>query len=148
MPNPIEKPHLIFFIAIPFIILVGFLNRDTATDINLHDTYYVISHFNIALLIAIVIGILGIGYWGVQNANRILSKKMNGTHIVLTFGGLLALFVIDYIPHLSTPDSEFPLFDESPSKNLIITLIVLLIAFGQIVYLVNMITSIFRKNYQ
>lgn len=145
MLNPTNKPHYIFFIAIPVIILIGLLKRETAMDINLHNTYYVISHFNIALLGAIVLGFIGFGYWSVQKANRKLSKKMNNIHIVMTFGGLLALFAIDCLSNFSNPNSEFPLFEELKTINIIITIIVLCIIFAQLVYLVNIITSIFRK---
>ncbi|QDO92496.1 hypothetical protein FNB79_00325 [Formosa sediminum] len=73
MKNLINKPHLIFLLAIPIIMLIGILSGDAVLDINVHDTYYVISHFHIATLISILFGIIEIGYWIMNKANRKLS---------------------------------------------------------------------------
>nr|WP_246073353.1 cbb3-type cytochrome c oxidase subunit I [Formosa sediminum] len=54
-------------------MLIGILSGDAVLDINVHDTYYVISHFHIATLISILFGIIEIGYWIMNKANRKLS---------------------------------------------------------------------------
>jgi cytochrome c oxidase subunit 1 len=56
----INKPHLIFLLSIPIIMLIGILSGDTALDINVHDTYYIIAYLHIAILISILFGIIGL----------------------------------------------------------------------------------------
>lgn len=79
-----EKPHLIFLLAIPFIMFFGVLSGDAVLDINLHDTYFVISYLHLAMLISVLFVIIGIGYWVVQKAKRAPSNKLNCVLVRLT----------------------------------------------------------------
>ena len=90
----INKPHLIFLFSIPIIILFGILNRNEMLDINVHDTYFVFSQIDLTILISILFGIIGIGYWIMLKANRKLSKWLNLIHITLTFGGILLIWIL------------------------------------------------------
>ena len=146
MNKLIEKPHLIFLFSIPLIILTGILSEDSVLDINIHDTYFVIAHLHLAILISILYGLIGLGYWIVQKANRKLSKSLNLIHVVLTIGGLIAIFGIPYLLFESTEESVFPLFEQMERQNSMLIMIILLILFGQLVYLVNITVGIFRKN--
>ena len=94
MNKLIEKPHLIFLLAIPMIMLIGILSEDAVLDINVHDTYYVIAYLHLSILISILFGIFGIVYWIMLKADRKLSKWLNWTHIGLTFGGTLIVWVL------------------------------------------------------
>ncbi|SHG48530.1 cbb3-type cytochrome c oxidase subunit I [Flagellimonas flava] len=146
MNKLIEKPHLIFLLSIPIIMLIGILSGDSVLDINVHDTYFVIAYLHLAILISILFGIIGIGYWIMQKANRKLSKWLNLIHVVLTVGGLIAIFGIPYLLFDSTAESAFPVFDQIARQNLILILTIFLILFGQLMYLINLIVGIFRKN--
>lgn len=140
------KPDLIFFLSIPVILLIGIMSGGATLDINVHDTYFVIAHFHIAVLISILFGIIGVGYWIMKKANRKLSKWLNWTHIVLTIGGLIAIFGISYLSLGSDTHSQFPYFDELERKNSILTSIIFIVIFGQLMYLINLIIGIFIKN--
>lgn len=146
MKNLINKPHLIFLLAIPIIMLIGIFSRDSALETNVHDTYYVIAHVHLATLISIFFGIIGIGYWVMQNTKRKLSKWLNWIHIIMTIGGFITMFVISHLTFDSSLQSEFPLFDNLSKQSLILSLIFLIILFGQLFYLVNIIIGIFREN--
>ena len=146
MHKLITKPDLIFFLLIPVILLMGIMSGDTTLEINIHDTYFVIAHFHVAVLISILFGIIGVGYWLMKKSNRKLSKWLNWTHIVLTIGGLIAIFRIPYLSLGSDTQSQFPHFDELEKKNSILTSIILIITFGQLMYLINLIIGIFIKN--
>lgn len=141
----VNKPHLIFLLAIPIIMLIGIFSGDTTLDINVHDTYYVIAYFYLTILISILFGIIGIGYWLMLTANRKLSKWLNLTHIVLTIGGIVTIILIPYLLNSRT-ESEYPLFDGLATQNLIISIVAILIFFGQLIYISNLIIGIFNKN--
>lgn len=134
------KPHLIFLIAIPIIILIGILSGDAVLDINVHDTYYVIAYFHLATLISILFGIIGIGYWIMQKANRKLSKWLNWTHVGMTFGGILIVWILTKFYRTEIMEYEF-----NNNLSLIITLIVLLMIVGQLIFPINIIYGLTKK---
>lgn len=135
-----EKPHLIFLLAIPIIMLIGILSGDTMLDLNVHDTYYVISYLHLAIIISILFGIIGIGYWIMQKADRKLSKWLNWTHIGLTFGGTLIVWILTKFYRTEIMEYEF-----NNNLTLIITLITLLMIIGQIIFPINIIYGLTKK---
>ena len=136
----INKPHLIFFLSIPIIILFGILNRNEILDINVHDTYFVFSPIDLTILISILFGIIGIGYWIMLKANRKLSKWLNLIHITLTFGGILLIWILAQLFRESIMAYNF-------NNNLTfgIYLIALIAIFGQLIYPINIISGIIKK---
>ena len=141
-----EKPYLIFWGSIPILMLVGILYGDSVLYFNVHDTYFVIAYLHVALLIAVFFGILGIGYWMVHRTNRKLSKWLSMVHLVLTLGGLIALFGVPNLLDDRTAASPFPVFDQLERQNLMVMGITILLLVGQLLYLVNLTIGIFRKN--
>jgi heme/copper-type cytochrome/quinol oxidase subunit 1 len=140
MNKLIEKPHLIFILAIPIIILIGILSGDSMLDINVHDTYYVIAYLHLAILISILFGIIGIGYWVMQKTKRKLSKWLNWTHIGLTFGGTLSIWILSKFYRTEITEYEF-----NNNLTLTITLIILLMTVGQIIFPINIIYGLIKK---
>lgn len=140
MNNIIEKPHLIFLLAIPIILLFGILNGDNVLDINIHDTYFVFLYIHFALLISMLFGIIGFGYWIMQKMNRKLSKWLNWTHIGLTFGGLLTVGILSNFYRTEIMEYKF-----NNNLTLIITLIILIMIFGQLIFPINIIRGLMMK---
>jgi len=140
-----EKPHLIFWLSIPLIIIVEFLRENEPLDFNIHDSYYVISRGVISILISLFFGIIGLGYWLMQKANKKLSKWMNWIHIFLTFGGIISITLIPHVFKSSTA-SEFSLFDDLSRQYIAATILVVLVIFSQLIYLTNLIIGLFNKN--
>lgn len=140
MSKLIEKPYLIFLLAIPIIMLIGILSGDTMLDINVHDTYYVIAYLHLAILVSILFVIIGIGYWIMQKAGRKLSKWLNWTHIGLTFGGTLVVWILTKFYRTEIMEYEF-----NNNLTLIITLVVLLMIIGQIIFPINIIYGLTKK---
>lgn len=121
-------------------MLVGVLNGDTVLDINVHDTYFVIVYLHFAILISILFGIIGVGYWVMQKTNRKLSKWLNLTHIGLTFGTPLAVWILSNFYRTETMEYEF-----NNNLTLIITLIILIMVFGQLIFPINIIRGLMIK---
>ena len=135
-----KKPHLIFLFSIPIIILFGILNRNEILDINVHDTYFIFSPIDLTILISILFGIIGIGYWIMLKANIKLSKWLNLIHITLTFGGILLIWILAQLFRESIMEYNF-------NNNLTfgIYLIALIAFFGQLIYPINIISGIIKK---
>ena len=140
MKSLINKPYLIFLIAIPIIMLIGILSGDAILDINVHDTYYVIAYLHLAIMISILFGIIGIGYWIMQKAGRKLSKWLNWTHVGLTFGGILIVWILTKFYRTEIMEYEF-----NNNLSLIITLIVLIMIVGQLIFPINIIYGLTKK---
>jgi len=140
MNKLIEKPQLIFLFAIPIIMLIGILSGDAVLDINLHDTYYVIAWNQLALISSILFGIIGIGYWMMQKGNRKLSKSLNWIHFGLTFGGILILLILNQLYRTEIMNVEY-----NNNLTLIISLILLIMIFGQFVFAINIIYGLLKK---
>ena len=135
-----EEPHLIFLLAIPIIILVGILGGDAMLDINVHDTYYVIAYLHLAILISIVFGLIGTGYWLMGKANRKLSKWLNWTHIGLTFVGPLVVLILAQFYQRDIMEYEF-----NNNLTIVIMVIIILVILGQILFPINIILGLFKR---
>lgn len=140
MKKLIEKPHLIFLLATPIIMLVGIFSGESVLDINVHNTYYVIAYLHLATLISIFFGLVGMGYWIMRKMNRKLSKWLNWAHIGLTFGGTIAVWILSRFYRTEIMEYEF-------NNNLtsIITLIIMLLILGQILFPINIIYGLVKK---
>lgn len=135
-----NKPHLIFFLSMPLIILNGILNKNKMLDMNVHDTYFVFSQLDLSTLISILFAITGIGYWIMLKTNRKLYKWLNLIHITLTFGGILLIWILAQLFRESIME-----YDYNNKLTSAIYLIALISILGQIVYPINIISGIFRK---
>ena len=138
MKKLIDQPHLIFFLVIPVVLLVGHVNMKSLVDINIHDTYFIVSYFHLVVLLSIFFGIIGILYLMMQKAQRRLFKWLTNLHIIMTIGGLAALFTIPQLWHPNVLDYS--------KKETVLFLLFLLIFLAQISFIVNVFFGIFRKH--
>ena len=135
-----NKPHLIFWISIPIIILIGILNRNEMLDVNVHDTYFVFSKTDLTIVMSILFAIIGLGYWFMLKADRKLSKSLNLIHIALTFGGILLIWILAQLFRESIMEYDF-----NDNLTLAIYIISLIAIIGQIIYPINIISGIIKK---
>lgn len=143
MSQIVNKPHLIFIFTIPLVLLFGIFFGDSALDINVHDTYFVISYMFFAILISILLGVIGVGYWIMQKTNKRLSKQLIWVHIVLTYGGTLIISILSQLYRTELMEYKF-----NNNITLIMTLIVLLMLVGQLIFPINIVYGLLKKNNQ
>jgi heme/copper-type cytochrome/quinol oxidase subunit 1 len=140
MSRVINKPYLIIWLSIPLIMLSGFISSIDKLDVNIHDTYYVFSLFDLNTLISVLFGIIGLGYWIMLKVNGKLSKWLNLIHITLTIGGILIIWVLAQLFRQSKMEYDF-----NNNLTLAIYSIAFIIIFGQIFYLINIIGGIISR---
>ena len=75
-----------------------------------------------------------------QKMNKKLSKWLSWIHIVLTFGGPLAAWIISNFYRTEIVEFKF-----NNNLTLIITLIVLIIIFGQLIFPINIVRGLIIK---
>jgi len=143
------KVYHYFWITSLLILTIGFLGKslfDDMFDVNVGDTYYVIGHRDLTLLLSFCYLILGSGYWFVQKA---LKKKLVNfltlIHCIILFGSFLVYWLVYFYSNV-IEKKPFPLFDnyELINKSLLI-IIILVIFIAQPIYIVNLLIGIFRK---
>ncbi|WP_036155256.1 hypothetical protein [Maribacter forsetii] len=136
-----QVPHFMFWILIPIILLIGLLKPDKTLDINIHDTYFVIALLHLAVLISIIFGILGLGYWVVIKLNRRLVNWLTIIHLIIT---VLSLCLILLIPFF-LPESNQGITSLYFDAQVTITLSAVVAVCIQSLYLINIITALIRK---
>ncbi|MDC8004831.1 cbb3-type cytochrome c oxidase subunit I [Aureisphaera galaxeae] len=139
MKTVVEKPYLIFLLSIPMVLLIGVLSGDTAFDINVHDTYFVIAYSHLTTLISFVFGVIGIGYWTMYKTNRALSQWLNGIHIGLTFGGAIIVWIMTLFY-----GDEIMEYELNNNLSFVITLVIAIMVLGQIIFPINIIYGLIK----
>lgn len=113
MNTLLQKPHLPFLLVIPILLLFAIIiGGDSAIDINIHDTYFVIGHAHLLKLIAIVAAVYGLFYWFIPYSGKIFSKRLTAAHLLISFGApLLALLLWQFITYdLPQTDTNMALY--------------------------------------
>jgi heme/copper-type cytochrome/quinol oxidase subunit 1 len=139
------KIHYYFYLVSLITLLLGVTDIDGTLDINVHDTYFVISHFDVGIVLCVVYFIYGFGYWLVQEKLRKkLVKALTILHSVFLIGSFLGYWIVIFYNRLFA-QNNFPLFDDYQTINitLVICTILCLIAFP--IYVINLVIGVFRK---
>lgn len=118
-----------------------FLFEDSALDINVHDTYYVIAHFDISIFRTIIFLILGGIYYFFKYINFKLIPSLTKIHVGITCFSLVAYYFGGTIVNLLQPSqSDFPLYDMS-NYNMYSAFLILIVTMAQLLFVLNIVFS-------
>ena len=130
--------------------LTGIILGDSALDINVHDTYFVVAHFHLVMGISALYGMLaGMYHWFPIMFGKMMNKNLGYVHFWITaisaYGVFFPMHFIGMagLPRRYYTNSNFPLFDDLADTNQIITMFAILGASVQLVFLYNFIYSMF-----
>ena len=130
--------------------LTGIILGDSALDINVHDTYFVVAHFHLVMGISALYGMLaGMYHWFPIMFGKMMNKNLGYIHFWVTaisaYGVFFPMHFIGMagLPRRYYTNSNFPLFDDLADTNQIITMFAIMGATVQLVFLYNFIYSIF-----
>ena len=86
------KPYIYFWITAIFILLVGLVNykSDDAININIHDTYFIISTTHLTIAISILFFIIGLIYWILGKTTLKLYPRLTQIHTFVSIGSFVA----------------------------------------------------------
>jgi cytochrome c oxidase subunit I len=152
--NIVFTPAMLFSIGLVSLFvsggLTGIILGNSALDIQLHDTYFVVAHFHIVMGAASAFGFFaGIYHWFPKMFGRMLNNSLGQLHFWLTFAGVYLIFMpMHYIGIAGFPRRyySFTTFDFTQSftdMNMFISVAAICTFFGQFVFLYNFIYSIF-----
>jgi len=131
--------------------VTGIILADSALDINIHDTYFVVGHFHIVMGMSAIFGMFaGVYHWFPRMYGRMMSKKMGFLHFWITIVSVYGVFFpmhyngIAGYPRRYMSYEAFPMFDGFYDMTQLITFFALLGAVAQGVFILNFFYSIFR----
>lgn len=144
------KNYHCFWIVSILIVIIGLIKNisveNDVLDINIHDTYFVISNLDLTLFLSFLYFLNGFGYWIVQKKlKRNLIKSLTIIHSIILIGGFLSYWLVLGYSKLFIK-SPFPLFDDYEIINKTLVIIAsLIVAIGIPIYSINLMIGIFKK---
>lgn len=131
--------------------LTGLYLGNAALDIQLHDSYFVVAHFHIVMGTAAIFGMIaGVYHWFPKFYRRRMDDRLGSLHFWLTIVSAYGVFFpMHFMGLAGVPRRyyQFTLLDEFSvwnDLNVFITIMGLLGAFAQIIFLYNFFNSIFN----
>ena len=130
--------------------LTGIILGDSALDINVHDTYFVVGHFHIVMGLSAIYGMFaGVYHWFPKMYGRMMNKRLGYLHFWGTFICAYGVFFpmhflgLAGLPRRYYSNEAFTMFDGLSEVNSIITFFALAGAIVQVLFIINFIYSIF-----
>jgi len=153
--NIIFTPAMLFSIGLvaTFIAggLTGIILADSALDIHVHDTYFVVAHFHIVMGMSAIFGMFaGVYHWFPKMYGRMMNTKLGYAHFWVTFICAFGVFFpMHFIGLAGAPRryysySEFPMFDGVVDLNVLVTFFAITGALAQVIFTYNFFYSIYR----
>ncbi|MDP4934103.1 MAG: cbb3-type cytochrome c oxidase subunit I [Salibacteraceae bacterium] len=131
--------------------VTGIILADSALDINLHDTYFVVAHFHIVMGLSAVLAMYaGVYHWFPKMYGRMLNRKLGYAHFWTTFVAAYGVFFPQHflglagVPRRYYSNSEFPIFEDFVSLNEMVSIFAIIGALSQFVFMFNFFYSMFR----
>ena len=131
--------------------LTGIILGDSALDINVHDTYFVVGHFHIVMGLSDIYGMYaGVYHWFPKMYGRMMNKGLGYLHFWGTFICAYGVFFpmhflgLAGLPRRYYQNSSFPMFDGLTDINAVITFFALAGAVFQFIFIFNFFYSIFK----
>jgi cytochrome c oxidase subunit 1 len=136
--------------------VTGIILADSALDIALHDTYFVVAHFHIVMGMSAVFGMFGgVYHWFPKMFGRMMNMRLGYAHFWVTLIGAYGVFFpMHFVGLAGAPrryydysvytETDSPTADMMMDLNVIITIFAILAALGQLIFLFNFFYSMFR----
>lgn len=153
--NIVFTPAMLFSIGLVSLFISGGLTGvalgNSAIDIQLHDTYFVVAHFHLVMGSASFFGMMaGVYHWFPKMFGRMMDEKLGYVHFWMTFIGVyMVFFPMHYIGIAGFPRRyySFTNFDFSKSftdLNMFISIAAIFTFSSQLIFAFNFFYSIFK----
>jgi cytochrome c oxidase subunit I len=131
--------------------LTGIWLGNSALDIHLHDSYFVIAHFHIVMGVASMFGMFaGVYHWFPKMYGKYLNNTMGYIHFWVTIAGAYMIFwPMHYeglagMPRRYYDFSNWESFKQFQDLNRFISIVSIIVFAVQILFLINFFYSIFK----
>jgi cytochrome c oxidase subunit 1 len=136
--------------------ITGVILADSALDIQVHDTYFVVAHFHIVMGLSAIFGMFaGVYHWFPKMYGKMMNSKLGMVHFWITLVGAYGVFFpmhfigIGGAPRRYYDYSVWETFDTNQYEmildlNVVISTFAIIAALGQIIFIFNFFYSIRR----
>lgn len=129
--------------------LTGIILGNSAIDIQLHDTYFVVAHFHIVMGVAAFFGMFaGVYHWFPRMYGRFMNETLGQIHF---YGTLIGAYCIFFPMHFMTglprryyTFANFDSFNNFNSLAGFISIFAIIVFLCQLIFVVNFFYSIFK----
>jgi cytochrome c oxidase subunit 1 len=153
--NLVFSPAMLFAIGLvsTFITggVTGIILADSALDINVHDTYFVVAHFHIVMGASAIFGMFaGVYHWFPKMFGRMMNNKMGYAHFWLSIVAVYGVFFpmhflgLAGVPRRYYSMEAFEMFNNVVDINVFVTICAILGACAQGIFLFNFFYSVYR----
>ncbi|MCH2216385.1 MAG: cbb3-type cytochrome c oxidase subunit I [Flavobacteriales bacterium] len=153
--NLVFTPAMLFSIGLvsTFVTggLTGIILADSALDINIHDTYFVVAHFHIVMGLSAIFGMFaGVYHWFPKMFGRMMNSKLGYAHFWMTIvGGYGVFFPMHFVGLAGAPRryyqyTDYPMFDGVYDLNVVVTMFAIFAAAAQAIFIFNFFWSVFK----
>ncbi|TDQ16607.1 cytochrome c oxidase subunit 1 [Algoriphagus boseongensis] len=153
--NLVFTPGMLFSIGlVSFFIsggLTGIFLGNSAIDIQLHDTYFVVAHFHLVMGSASFFGLMaGVYHWFPKMFGRMMDARLGYVHFWLTFTGVyLVFFPMHYIGIAGFPRryyswTNFEFSNMYTDLNMFVSVAAIITFAAQFIFLFNFFYSMYR----
>ncbi len=149
----LENPAMLFSIGFVSMFISGGLTGiflgNSAIDIPLHDTYFVVAHFHIVMGVAAFFGMFaGVYHWFPKMFGRHLNTTLGYIHFYGTLIGAYAIFFpmhfMTGIPRRYARFDNFEFANNFTDLNKFISIAAICVFILQLMFVVNVVYSAFR----
>ncbi len=148
-------PAMLFAIGFVSVFISGGLTGlhvgNSALDVHLHDTYFVIAHFHLVMGVAAFFGMFaGIYHWYPKMYGRQMNNTLAYIHFFISFIGAYVIFwPMHYegmagMPRRYYEYSNWESFKQFAEINQIISIAAIVVFFAQLLFLLNYFVSIWK----
>ncbi len=136
--------------------VTGIILADSALDIAVHDTYFVVAHFHIVMGMSAVFGMFGgVYHWFPKMYGKMMNTRLGYAHFWITIVGAYGVFFpMHFVGLAGAPRRyyDYSVYNEFDSNsldmmmdlNVIVTVFAIIAALGQALFLFNFFYSIYR----
>jgi cytochrome c oxidase subunit 1 len=153
--NIVFTPAMLFSIGlVSFFIsggLTGLFVGNSAIDIQLHDTYFIVAHFHLVMGSAAFFGLLaGVYHWFPKMFGRMMDSKLGYIHFWVSFVGIyMVFFPMHYIGIAGFPRryysfTNFDAFSTFVDLNSFVSIAAIITFGAQFIFLFNFFYSMWR----
>lgn len=131
--------------------LTGIFVGNSALDIHLHDTYFVIAHFHLVMGVSSFFGMFaGIYHWFPKMFGRFMNNTLGYIHFFITMiGAYLIFWPMHYeglagMPRRYYDYGSWESFKQFAELNKFISVVTIVVFFTQLLFVMNFFVSIFK----
>ena len=131
--------------------LTGIILADSALDVAVHDTYFVVGHFHIVMGMSAIFGMFaGVYHWYPKMFGTMMNTKLGYAHFWLTIVcGYGVFFPMHFVGLAGSPrryydESQFAYLDGVADLQPIISVFAIIGSIAQVLFLFNFFYNIFR----